>query len=126
MNDSTAKRAQITELFTAIDAMDTATFLSKLAPDAEFCFGNAPPVRQGQQIGAAVDGFFSTIAGLRHELTNFIADGASIACEGIVTYTRHDGTTVTLPFADTFAFDGDLIESYRIYIDIGPLYATTP
>lgn len=125
MNGSIVRRELLTDLFAAIDAMDTAGFLAKLTPSAEFRFGGAPPVRNRAKIGEAVDAFFSTIAGLRHELTKTIADGESMACEGNVTYTRHDGTKVTLPFADIFAFDGDLIESYRIYIDIGPLYATT-
>lgn len=116
----------LAELFAAVDAMDTAGFLAKLTETAEFRFGGAPPVQHRPHIGAAVDAFFATIAGLRHELTNVISDGESVACEGNVTYTRHDGTTVTLPFADTFVCDGDLIASYRIYIDIGPLYATSP
>jgi ketosteroid isomerase-like protein len=109
-------------LFAAIDAMDTDAFIAMLTPDAEFQFGNAPPVQTRNLIGESVDGFFSTIAGLRHDLHNVVDNGPLLACEGSVTYTRHDGTTVTLPFADVFEFDGDLIAGYRIYMDIGPVY----
>lgn len=116
----------LVELFAAIDAMDTEGFLARLAPDAVFRFGSMPMVQGREAIGAAVDGFFATIAGLRHDVTQKIAAGNALACEGQVTYTRHDATTVTLPFADFFEFDGGLISAYRIYIDIGPLYATTP
>lgn len=116
----------IADLFAAIDAMDTEGFLAKLTPSAEFRFGTAPPVQKRGPIGETVDGFFSTIAGLRHELKNIIGDSELVACEGDVTYTRHDGTTVVVPFADVFEFEGDLIAGYRIYIDIGPLYATNP
>ena len=112
-------------LFATIDAMDTPGFVARLTPGAEFRFGGAPAVYGSEQISEAVSAFFSTIAGLQHELSKVFADGASMACEGNVTYTRHDGTQVTLPFADTFVFNDDLIDSYRIYIDISPLYATT-
>ncbi|MBT8098646.1 MAG: nuclear transport factor 2 family protein [Gammaproteobacteria bacterium] len=115
----------LTKLFATIDAMDTAGFVAMLTPGAEFRFGGAPPVQSRAQIGAAVDEFFSTIAGLQHELHNVIDSSDLVACEGDVTYTRHDGSSVTVPFADVFDFDGDLIAGYRIYIDIGPLYAPT-
>lgn len=126
MNGRKNQRALLTDLFATIDAMDTAGFVARLTPTAEFRFGPAPPVRVRAQIGEAVDAFFATIAGLHHDVKNIIGDGERVACEGDVTYTRHDGTAVTLPFADVFDFDGDLIAGYRIYIDIGPLYATTP
>ena len=50
-------------------------------------------------------------------------NGSSLACEGEVCYRRHDDTEVVLPFVDTFEFDDSLISSYRINIDIAPLYA---
>lgn len=127
MNGGKDRRALLLdELFATIDSMDTSGFVARLTPGAEFRFGNAPAANGSAQIGEAVGAFFATIAGLRHELSKVIADGDSLACEGNVTYTRHDGTQVSIPFADTFVFDGDLIDSYRIYIDIAPLYATTP
>jgi hypothetical protein len=119
------QRDLLKELFTAIDAMDTPAFLSKLAPEAVFRFGASPEVQGHNAIGAAVDGFFSSIAAVSHEITSQIGAGAVLACEGEVTYTRHDATTITLPFANVFEFDGPLISGYRIYIEIAPLYATT-
>lgn len=125
MNNGKHRRALLDELFATIDAMDTPAFVARLSPGAEFRFGGAPPVHGSVQIGEAVGAFFATIAGLRHELSKVIADGETLACEGNVTYIRHDGSQVEIPFADIFVFDGELIDSYRVYIDIGPLYATT-
>lgn len=125
MNNGKHRRALLDELFATIDAMDTPAFVARLSRGAEFRFGGAPPVHGSVQIGEAVGAFFATIAGLRHEQSKVIADGETLACEGNVTYTRHDGSQVEIPFADIFVFDGELIDSYRIYIDIGPLYATT-
>ena len=91
-------------LFAAIDNKDTASFVQYLAEDA-------------------VDGFFATIAGCRHAIGNSLRRGATRVCEGEVTYRRHDGSEITLPFANVFEYQGDLIAHYKIYIDISPLYA---
>lgn len=111
------------DLFSAIDAQDTPGFLAYLRPDAEFRFGSAPAANGTEEISAAVDGFFATIAGLSHNIGKTWNDGDTVVCEGDVTYRRHDGSEVTLPFANVFDMDGDSIASYKIYMDIGPLYA---
>jgi ketosteroid isomerase-like protein len=111
------------KLFVSIDAMDTEGFLSFIAPDAEFRFGSTPPVRGHDAIRAAVEGFFSSFAALSHELQRLVADGDSVVCEGEVTYTRHDGSKVALPFCNVFETEDGLISLYRIYIDVAPLYA---
>lgn len=117
------KTEWLTGLFSAVDAKDTARFLSYLRPDAEFRFGSAPAVKGTEEIRAAVDGFFSTIAGLSHDVGKSWSDGDTVVCEGEVTYRRHDGSEIILPFANVFDMDGDSIARYKIYMDIGPLYA---
>ena len=109
-------------LFAAIDANDAASFVSYLTEDAVFRFGSAPPVTGREAIREAVDGFFSSIAGCRHTIGNSLGTGDTLVCEGEVTYRRHDGSELTLPFADVFEYDGDLIAHYKIYMDITPLY----
>jgi hypothetical protein len=52
-----------------------------------------------------------------------LASGSTLVCEGEVTYRRQDDTEITLPFTDVFEYTDDLIAHYKIYIDIGPLYA---
>lgn len=123
MTVSKAHKALLHDLFAAIDACDGERFVSYLTPGAEFRYGSAPAVAGREAIRAAVDGFFSTIAGLSHTLGVTVADGDVLVCEGEVTYTRHDGSKVTLPFANVLRLEDDLFSSYRIYIDIGPLYA---
>ena len=112
------------KLFVSIDAMDTEGFLGVIAQDGEFRFGSAPAVRGHDRIREAVGGFFSSIAAISHELQRIVADDNTVVCEGEVTYTRHDGSAVTLPFCNVFETDGGLISLYRIYIDIAPLYAS--
>ena len=116
------RQARLEDLFAAVDAKDTERFLGFLTDEASFRFGSAPSVRGREAIRAAVDGFFSTIAGCHHILTRTIVEDDVIICEGEVTYTRHDGGEVTLPFANIFEFNGGLISAYKIYADAGPLY----
>ena len=110
-------------VFAAIDRQDTAAFVGFLSDDAVFRFGSAPAVQGREAIFAAVDGFFGSIADLCHSVHNTLARGSTQVCEGEVTYTRLDGTQISLPFTDVFEYDGDLISHYKIYMDVNPLYA---
>jgi len=111
------------KLFASIDAMDTESFLGFIAEDCRFRFGSSPPVTGRDGIRAAVNDFFSMFAGLRHDLHRVVADDNGIVCEGEVTYTHHDSRQVTVPFCNVFEAEAGLISLYRIYIDLGPVFA---
>ena len=123
MTGNVARDIDFDKLFASIDAMDTEGFVGFLSPEAVFRFGSAPPVAGRAAIAEAVGGFFDSISGIRHELHRFVAGDDFIFCDGEVTYTRRDGSRVTLPFADVFETHDGLISLYGIYIDIAPLYA---
>jgi ketosteroid isomerase-like protein len=113
-------------LFKTIDASDVAGFIDFLTPDAQFRFGNAPVIQGVLKIGIAVAGFFGTIRSSQHRLIDsWCSTNESAGCEGEVTYTRHDGSVVTFPFANVFQLRGNKISSYRIYIDISTLLSGT-
>lgn len=123
MSSARAADSDIGGLFGAIDSQNGAAFVEYLTDDAVFCFGSAPAVRGRAAVQEAVDGFFGSIAGLSHAIHKTLQDGDTLVCEGEVTYTRHDGSTITIPFANVFEYEGGLIAQYKIYIDISPLYA---
>jgi len=123
MTDGESEGVNLDKLFASIDAMDAESFLGFISPDATFRFGSSPAVQGHAAIRTAVETFFSMFAALKHDLQRIVADGDAIVCEGEVTYTRHDGSEITLPFANVFEVDSGLISLYRIYIDIGPLFA---
>jgi ketosteroid isomerase-like protein len=113
----------LTELFASIDAMDADRFVDFIAADGVFRFGSAPAVQGREAIREAVVGFFSSITGLRHTLHQSLVDGDILVCEGEATYTRHDSSEITLPFANVFKLRNGIIAHYKIYSDIGPLFA---
>ena len=115
--------AWLGDLFHAIDAKDAVRFVGFLTDDATFRFGSAEAVCGREGIRAAVDGFFSSIAALEHDVARVWHGDDTYVCEGEVTYTRHDGSRIALPFVDVFVMREQRIEQYLIYMDIAPLYA---
>lgn len=94
--------AWIQQLFQSIDAMDTNTFLTFIADDAQFRFGNSPPAVGKNLIGQAVEGFFKSIKQNRHNILKTWMHPDTVICQGEVTYTRHDDSQLTLPFVNIF------------------------
>ncbi len=67
--------------------------------------------------------FFSSIAGLRHDILALYEDGDVVVAKIDVNYTRHDGQVVVTPNADILTYEGDLVRDWQIYIDLAPVYA---
>ena len=112
----------LSDLFRAIDAKDARGFLDFLTPDATFRYANAPAVTGRDGIEGAVEGFFVSIRALSHRVLATWADTDSLVCQGEVTYTRHDGSVLTLPFANVLRLREGLIREYQVYIDLTPLF----
>lgn len=123
MTGDAAGAVDFEKLFKSIDAMDMEGFLAPIAADATFRFGSTPAIQGHATIREAITGFFASVAALKHDLKRRVSDGNTVVYEGEVAYTRHDGSGITLPFVNVFEVDGGLISLYRIYIDVGPLYA---
>ncbi len=111
------------DLFSAIDAGDADAFASHLAEDAVFQFGNAEPIAGREAVRETVAAFLASIQGLEHTLQDAWTPAGAVIVRGLVTYTRHDGSTLTVPFANVFEMDGDAIARYLIYVDISRLFA---
>lgn len=116
-------KEQVRQIFEFIDTKDTAGFTSALSSDARFVFGNAPAVTGREAIRQAVDTFFGNIRSLSHKLTHLWEVPGWVLVQGEVTYVRHDGRTVMLPFADHLGMEGDLVRDWLVFVDISPLFA---
>ena len=87
------------ELYAGVDATDAAAF----AEDGVLRWANEPPVRGPERIEAFVGGFFESIETLEHAFTGiWRVEGTEPGADGLtleadVTYTRHDGSAVTVP-----------------------------
>ncbi len=110
-------------LFRAIDAKDPDAFASFLTEQAIFRFGNAEPVCGKRAVRDAVASFFSAIAGLRHTIRETWTQPDAVLLHGQVTYTRHDGSTLGVPFANVLKLEGDLVREYLIFADVSALWS---
>ena len=112
-----------TEVFADVDRMDAKAFASHLAEDCLLRFGNADEVVGRDAIEEAIAGFFTTINGISHQIVNqWDVDNTTIS-QLEATYTRKDDRQVTLPAVAVWRRGSELIDDYRIYVDLAPVYA---
>jgi len=112
----------IRELFSAIDNKDLQRFTSFLSPDCAFKFGNLPAVVGVEEIKKFVAGFFDSIDSLSHEIEDSWSVPDGLICHGHVSYTRKDGSMLTVPFANIFKLGSSGVSEYQIFADTSQLY----
>ncbi len=118
-----ANDAFIRELLATIDARDAKAFAGFLTSDASFRFGNYPAVVGRASIEATVGDFFRAIKNVSHRLEEQWSLPEVAICTGMVTYTRHDGSTLQVPFANILKLRPAGICDYRIFVDNSALFA---
>ncbi len=115
-------KEDILKLFKSIDDADVKTFLSFLDANANFKFANLPVVSGQKNIGEFLDGFFKSIKSLKHKnLEIYELEGIRFV-NGNVTYTRHDGSNLSVDYSNTFKLKGSKILDYLIFVDNSELY----
>jgi hypothetical protein len=113
------------DLFADIDSMKPEAFSAYLAPDVVMRFGNAPPLHGRDACHGTWAGFCELVDGVHHEVVNQwdVEDDTTVA-ETEVTYTRKDGRAVTVPVVTVYRVGSDdLITSYRVFLDLAPVFA---
>ena len=114
----------IDELFAAIDRKDVAAFSEFFAPEATFRYSNSPPAIGRAAIAQSVAALFVALRAVRHRIDErwLLPDTAIVT--GTVTYTRHDGSTLQVPFANVLKRTADKIQGYFIFVDSSALFTT--
>ena len=110
-------------LFADIDSMEPDRFAAHLADDVSFRFGNADTVHGRDAVRDVWAGFCETVDGVRHEIVEQFESGDAVIAESDVTYTKKDGSTVTVPVVTIYRAGGELIDDYRVFIDLAPLFS---
>ena len=110
------------EVLADVDRMDAKAFASHLAKDCLLRYANDDEVVGRDAIEAAIAGFFSTIKGISHRIVEqWDVDGATIV-QLEATYTRLDDGQVTLPAVTIYRRGAHLIDDYRVFVDLAPVY----
>ena len=111
------------QLFADIDSMDPGRFTAHLAEDVTMRFGNADPIHGRDAVHDAWAGFCEGVDGVSHEGLRRWESEEGIVAEATATYTRKDGSTVTVPVVTIYREGDGGIDDYRIFIDLAPLFA---
>jgi limonene-1,2-epoxide hydrolase len=109
-------------LFDDIDSMQPDRFIGHLSDEVVMRFGNAEPIHGREAVREVWAGFCDGIDGVHHDIVEQWRDGPAIIVEAEVTYTRKDSSTVTVPVVTIYRARAELIDDYRIYIDLAPLF----
>lgn len=114
----------ISQVFATVDTMSGAGFADFFAEDGRMVFGNGDAMVGRDQITAGVDGFFSMIDGIHHEVKRDWVVGNDYISEIAVTYNRKDGQVVTIPVVSVWTTDAEgKIADYRVFFDVAPVFA---
>ena len=110
-------------LFADIDSMVPDAFAQHLAEDVTMRFGNGPPTHGRKECREVWAGFCELIDGVQHEVVKQWDVGDETIAETAVTYTRKDGGRVTVPVVTIYRTGAELIEEYKVFLDLTPVFA---
>ncbi|MDF0606248.1 nuclear transport factor 2 family protein [Neisseriaceae bacterium TC5R-5] len=109
-------------IIAAIDSMNPKEFAKIITENSRFKFGNFPEVKGKAGVYKAQEDFFTSVKNVKHTVHKVWRDQDSIVAQMDVTYTRHDGSKITLPVTDVFEIRNGKVDGTYIYMDIAPLY----
>ena len=112
----------VSAAYQSIDSADAAKFASFISPGGIFRFANIPAVKGNKAIEEFVAGFFKSLKGIRHSNLESWSVADAIFVNGNVKYTRHNDTSLEVPFSCTWKMKDELIDEYLIFIDNSELY----
>ncbi|MCZ6870167.1 MAG: nuclear transport factor 2 family protein [Gammaproteobacteria bacterium] len=107
----------VSALFEAVDSGDADAFVGFMSDDVVFRLRNLDPLYGKEAVHKDISELLAGIQGISHELSRVIAHDDLVIVQGVVTYTRLDGSTLPCQFVDVWTMRGALIQEYLIYID---------
>ena len=112
----------IHDVFTTVDKMHGASLAGMMTPGGLFRFANIPGIQGREAITAFLDNFYQSIKAIKHDqLEDWSVEDTRFAT-GRVTYTRHDDSTLAVPFSVILRMKENLIDEYLIFVDASELY----
>ena len=116
------------DLVDEVDSQRAIGFALNFTKDGKLTFGNFKTLVGRTAITEFTEGFFSRISEVKHRVDSYWRLGEQLAMtNGRVTFTRLDGSAVTMPYASVshFAVDATLLTHHRTYLDPSPVVGVT-
>lgn len=111
----------MSELFAAIDQKNAQRFSDFFTNNGEFQFGRFPVVEGNKSISEFTASFFESIESISHQVEDYYHKDGKLICHGLVTYTRLNGTVLTVPFCNWLYLKDNLVHRYLVFADISQL-----
>ena len=111
----------VEEVFRAADKMNAVAFSEFMTADVKFRFSNNDLWTGRDAVVSGLNYLFSKINGLRHDIKGVYVQGNGYAVEAVANYTMKDGKVISLPVVSVLKYRENMIEDYRIYMDISPV-----
>jgi catechol 2,3-dioxygenase-like lactoylglutathione lyase family enzyme len=112
----------VVRLYGRGEAFYSEGFFGFLVDNPMYQFGNGEPCLNKAAIFDSVAGFFAAVDALYHDIRNLWEIGNAVFVEMDVIYWRKDGSSIRLPCADIFRFQGDKVLELRIFMDANPIF----
>lgn len=112
----------INDIYTLVDAQDSAGVANLMTENGIFRFANIPAIKGKEAIKGFLDNFFQSIKAIRHTEIEEWQIGNTRFATGMVTYTRHDDSELSVPFSVILKMQEALINEYLIFVDASELY----
>jgi ketosteroid isomerase-like protein len=122
--DAALRQRVVRAMFDALDDGDIEQMVRYMTDDVVTTFGNFPELNGKSSFHSMFRDVALSVSTVRHDIHNLWqieSDPDVIVARMTVTYTRHDGQTISLPCCNVFRMRADLVSHYAVYMDISPV-----
>ena len=122
--DTVTRQRVVRAMFDALDGGDIEQMVRYMTDDVVAAFGNLPELNGKAAFHMMFRDLAKSVSGLRHEthdLWQVEQDADVLVARMTVAYTRHDGSTISLPCCNVFRMRANLVSHYSVYMDITPV-----
>ena len=120
-NSKPVAEALVRELYGIVDEKNADKLGRLLANDVTFKLGNHSAIKGKVSVMKANAEFFETVDAMAHSIDGIWCHDDDVICNGVVQYTRFNGSKLSIPFSTFLTLEKDLIKTYQVYVDVSTL-----
>ena len=127
--DALTRQRVVRAMFEALDRGDIQETVRFMTADVVTAFGNFPELNGKAAFRTMFRDVAKSVSGVRHDIHDLWQveqDADVLVARMTVTYTRHDGSAISLPCCNVFRMRANLVSHYGVYMDISPVLAPQP
>lgn len=127
--DAVTRQQVVRAMFNSLDCGDIEQMVQYMTDDVVTAFGNIPELNGKAAFHTMFRDIAKSVSGVRHDIHDLWQaeqDADVLVARMTVTYTRHDGSAISLPCCNVFRMRANLVSHYGVYMDISPVLSPHP